>query len=158
MVGGMLGANDHAIHVEPNEGGLELQKARRLVRGGSHRIRRSARADPRRSKPCRAGGPRNHRGPLDQGRLLLVSFIERRGVIRLISAKTMRKRRGPGNRHVAGELVSEYRFDYAKSRPNRYARRIAKNAVVVVLDPKRVNSLLRATIAAPKKPGSRRAG
>jgi len=30
--------------------------------------------------------------------------------------------------------------------------------VVVFRDPKRVNSLLRATIAALKKPGSRRAG
>jgi hypothetical protein len=49
----------------------------------------------------------------------------------------------------------------------RATRQIAKNAVVVVLDPdvaavfrdpKRVNSLLRATIAALKKPGSRRVG
>jgi len=79
-------------------------------------------------------------------------------VQRDMSAKTMKKRRGPGNRHVVGELVSEYRFDYAKSRANRFARRIAKNAVVVFRDPKRVNSLLRATIAALKKPGSRRAG
>ena len=79
----------------------------------------------------------------------------------------MKKRRGPRVRHVPDALVSEYRFDYSKSRPNRFARRIAKNAVVVVLDPdvaavfrdpKRVNSLLRATIAALKKPGSRRAG
>ena len=79
----------------------------------------------------------------------------------------MKKRRGPRTRHVAGDLVSECRFDYAKSRPNRFARQIAKNAVVVVLDPdvaavfrdpKRVNSLLRATIAALKKSSSRRAG
>jgi len=79
----------------------------------------------------------------------------------------MKKRRGPKARRAPGDLVSEYRFDYAKSRPNRFARQIAKNAVVVVLDPdvaavfrdpKRVNSLLRATIAALKKPGSRRAG
>ena len=81
-----------------------------------------------------------------------------------MSAKTMKKRRGPKNRHAAGDLASEYRFDYAKSRPNRFARQIAKNAVVVVLDPdvaavfrdpKRVNSLLRATIAALKKSVSR---
>jgi len=38
--------------------------------------------------------------------------------------------------------MSEYRFDYTKSRPNRAAG----------------SSLLRATIAALKKPGSRRAG
>jgi len=79
----------------------------------------------------------------------------------------MKKRRDPRKRHTPGDLAPEYRFDYAKSRPNRFARQIVKNAVVVVLDPdvsavfrdpKRVNSLLRATIAALKKPGSRRAG
>lgn len=84
-----------------------------------------------------------------------------------MSGKTMKKRRGPRTRHTPGDLAPEYRFNYAKSRPNRFARQIAKNAVVVVLDPdvaavfrdpKRVNSLLRATIAALKKPGSRRAG
>ena len=78
----------------------------------------------------------------------------------------MNKRRGSRNRHE-GNLAREYRFDYSKSRPNRFARQVAKNAVVVVLDPdvaavfrdpKKVNSLLRATIAALKKPGSRRAG
>ena len=70
----------------------------------------------------------------------------------------MNKRRGSRNRHEGG-LAPEYRFDYSKSRPNRFARQVAKNAVVVVLDPdvaavfrdpKKVNSLLRATIAALK--------
>ena len=82
------------------------------------------------------------------------------------NVRTMNKRRGSRNRHEVG-LAREYRFDYSKSRPNRFARQVAKNAVVVVLDPdvaavfrdpKKVNSLLRATIAALKKPGSRRAG
>ena len=84
-----------------------------------------------------------------------------------MSAKTMKKRRGPRNRHAQSDLAREYRFNYTKSRPNRFARWIAKSPVVVVLDPdvaavfrdpKRVKSLLRATIAALKKPGSRRAG
>lgn len=79
----------------------------------------------------------------------------------------MKKRRVPKNSRAVADSVAEYRFDYSKSRPNRFARRIARNVVVVVLDPdvaavirdpKRVNSLLRATIAALKKPGSRRAG
>ncbi|MBI3447347.1 MAG: hypothetical protein HY049_00290 [Acidobacteria bacterium] len=65
------------------------------------------------------------------------------------------------------ESVAEYRFDYADSRPNRFARRLRKDAVVVVLDsdvakvfrdPRRVNALLRAAIAAVEKRGSRRAG
>src|SRR2546422_6755138 len=84
-----------------------------------------------------------------------------------MSVKTMKNRRGPRNRHAQVDLAREYRFDYSKSRPNRFARQIAKNAVAVVLDPdvaavfrdsKRVNSLPRATIPALKKPGSRRAG
>lgn len=84
-----------------------------------------------------------------------------------MSVKTMKKRRCRRNRHAQDDLAPEYRFDYTRSRPNRFARQMVKNAVVVVLDPdvaavfrdpKRVNSLLRATIAALKKPGSRRAG
>ena len=64
-------------------------------------------------------------------------------------------------------LAREYRFDYNKSRANRFARRVPRDAVVVVLDsdvaevfrdPKRVNALLRATIAAVEKRRSRRAG
>lgn len=69
-------------------------------------------------------------------------------------------------RKTEDELAPEYRFDYSKSRPNRFARDVGKDAVVVVLDPdvaevfrdpKRVNSLLRATIAAVEKGRSRRA-
>jgi hypothetical protein len=85
-----------------------------------------------------------------------------------MNVKTTKKGRGPRNRqHAQGDLAPEYRFDYTKSRPNRFARQIAKNAVVVILDPdvaavfrdpKRVNSLLRATIAALKRRGSRQAG
>ena len=64
-------------------------------------------------------------------------------------------------------MPPEYRFDYSKSRPNRFAPRFPKDAVVVVLDsdvakvfrdPKRVNGLLRATIAALKRKKSKRAG
>jgi hypothetical protein len=58
-------------------------------------------------------------------------------------------------------------LDYAASRPNRFAERMARDAVVVVLDPdvakvfrdsKRVNDLLRATIQAVGKRRPRRAG
>ena len=53
------------------------------------------------------------------------------------------------------ELAPEYRFDYSKSRPNRFAGRVEQDAIVVVLDPDvaevfqdpvRVNSVLRAAI------------
>jgi len=85
-----------------------------------------------------------------------------------MNAKTTKRARG-SNRGGSAEagLAPEYRFDYKKSRSNRFARRVRRDAVVVVLDPdvaevfrdpKRVNSLLRATIAAVEKPRARRAG
>ena len=84
-----------------------------------------------------------------------------------MNAKTTKKATSPkrGRRSSEG-LDREYRFDYSKSRPNRFASKL-RGAVVVVLDPdvarvfrdpKRVNSLLRATIAATDKRRSSRAG
>jgi uncharacterized protein (DUF4415 family) len=64
-------------------------------------------------------------------------------------------------------MASEYRLDYETARPNRFARHIAQDAVVVVLDadvaevfndPTRINALLRATIAAMPKKRPRKAG
>ena len=64
-------------------------------------------------------------------------------------------------------MAQEYRFDYSKSKPNRFAQHLDKNAVVVILDPdvakvfrdpKRVNALLRATIVAVEKPRTRKTG
>lgn len=85
-----------------------------------------------------------------------------------MNAKTTKRVRGRrSHRRTQEQRAGEYRFDYSKSRPNRFARQIAKDAVVVVLDsdvadvfrdPKRVNSLLRATIAAVERSRSRRAG
>jgi len=63
-------------------------------------------------------------------------------------------------------LRSEYRFDYSKSQPNRFAAKMAKGAVAVVLEPdvaeifgssEVVNALLRSIIAAmPSSKGNRR--
>jgi hypothetical protein len=62
---------------------------------------------------------------------------------------------------MQGEMRREYRFDYRKSRPNRFAPLIKNKAVAVVLDsdvasvfqsPESVNSLLRSVITAlPKR-------
>jgi hypothetical protein len=66
-----------------------------------------------------------------------------------------------------GDLAPEYRFDYSKSKPNRFARRMARDTIVVPLDPdvaavfrdpKQVNSFLRAAIVALKGRRSRRSG
>jgi hypothetical protein len=59
-----------------------------------------------------------------------------------------------------GGLHAEYRFDYSKSRPNRFARTFDNNVVAVILDPdvaevfqssESVNRLLRSVIAAVPK-------
>lgn len=68
-------------------------------------------------------------------------------------------RKARTTRGEAKGLARSYAFDYSRSRPNRFARSLAKYAVVVVLDPdvalvfrsaRRVNSVLRASIAAMK--------
>jgi hypothetical protein len=63
-----------------------------------------------------------------------------------------------------GDTRKEYRFDYSKSRPNRFASRMKGPTVAVVLDPdvakyfdssESVNTLLRSVIAAlPELPKS----
>ena len=58
------------------------------------------------------------------------------------------------------ELAPEYRFDHSKAKPNRFAERMSRDAVVVVLDPDvaevfsdsaSVNSFLRSTIEAVER-------
>lgn len=59
-------------------------------------------------------------------------------------------------RKKTDDMRAEYRFDYAKARVNRFAGRIKKGAVAVILDPDvaavfrssdAVNALLRSVIA-----------
>jgi hypothetical protein len=60
------------------------------------------------------------------------------------------------------DMLAEYDFDHRKAKPNRFAGRISKERVVVVLDPEvsqvfttpdSVNTLLRALITAlPESP------
>lgn len=59
------------------------------------------------------------------------------------------------------DMASEYRFDYSKAKPNRYAGRMKDSPLVAVIDPdvakvftttEQVNNALRALISAmPKK-------
>ena len=75
--------------------------------------------------------------------------------------KNTSSRRRPGR----DEMRREYRFDYRKSRPNRFASLMKGGAVAVVLDsdvaavfqsPESVNSLLRSVITAlPKQAKAR---
>ncbi len=65
------------------------------------------------------------------------------------------------SRRTSETLRPEYRFDYTKARPNRFAGRGVSKSVVVLLDPdvakvfksaESVNSVLRAILAAvPRK-------
>jgi hypothetical protein len=62
----------------------------------------------------------------------------------------------------ADELRPEYRFDYAKAKPNRFAGQVRKGSVAVLLDPdvarvfkdaESVNAVLRALMTTmPKRP------
>jgi hypothetical protein len=171
----MLHSDERAIHVDPAKSASNLRK-----HGVSFEEALSAFGDPLariHDDPLHSEAERRELivGHSTKGRLCwspspsaLGSSVSSALEVQLdMSVKTIKKRPSPRNRRAQDDLASEYRFDYAKSRPNRFARKIAKNAVVVVLDPdvaavfrdpKRVNSLLRATIAALKKPGSRRAG
>jgi hypothetical protein len=67
--------------------------------------------------------------------------------------------------HTANDMRAEYRFDYRKARPNRFAAR-SKDRLVVVLDPdvsrifktpEAVNNALRAFISAMPQTPKRKA-
>lgn len=60
------------------------------------------------------------------------------------------------------EMASEYRFDYSKAKPNRFASRMKDAPLVAVIDPdvakvfttaEQVNKALRALISAMPKTG-----
>ena len=68
--------------------------------------------------------------------------------------------RSSRKRAKAQELLPEYRLDYTKAKPNRFAERSRGGAVAVLLDPdvakffrdpKAINAVLRALIAAVPK-------
>jgi hypothetical protein len=65
------------------------------------------------------------------------------------------------------EMLAEYKFDYREARPNRFAGRLSKEQVVVMLDPdvskvfttpEAVNTVLRALVSALPKGVKRKAG
>ena len=69
----------------------------------------------------------------------------------------MKKAQSVKNPESSDELRREYRFDYSKAKPNRFATRAKEHRTVVVLDPdiaevfttpESVNNILRALIAA----------
>jgi len=94
-------------------------------------------------------------------RLLVVCFTARGESVRILSARNEReknmKKTSSRRRPKGEEMRREYRFDYRKSRPNRFATLMKQGTVAVVLDPdvasvfqspESVNSLLRSVITA----------
>ncbi|MDT5122603.1 MAG: hypothetical protein QOC96_2085 [Acidobacteriota bacterium] len=72
----------------------------------------------------------------------------------------MKKTQTSKSRKRSDELQPEYRFDYSKSKPNRFASRVGQQSTVVLLDPdiaevfttpESVNNILRALITAMPK-------
>ena len=68
--------------------------------------------------------------------------------------KTSVRKKGPTTQDT---LRSEYRFDYSKAKPNRFAAKMSEGTVAVVLEPdvaavfkssEAVNALLRSVISA----------
>jgi hypothetical protein len=87
---------------------------------------------------------RKHRGELHRGRLSFYDPLARifddpaprRGKVRqseksMTTKNTLRMKPKKG----LDSPRAEYRFDYAKSKPNRFAGRIRKGSVAVLLDP-----------------------
>jgi hypothetical protein len=77
----------------------------------------------------------------------------------------MKKTRSDDRQRDTGEeMLPEYRFDYNKARPNRFAAQLKPASRAVVLDPdvaqvfttaESVNSILRALIRTMPRKGSR---
>jgi len=68
--------------------------------------------------------------------------------------KTQNRKKG---KRAADELLPEYRFDYSKAKPNRFAASMSAGTMAVVLEPdvaavfnssKAVNAFLRSVISA----------
>jgi hypothetical protein len=101
-----------------------------------------------------------------QQRLLVVSFTERQPRTRIISAReaTTHERQdyeenGPKPRCEVDDVRPEYQFDYSQAKPNRFASRLKRPVVAVVLESDvaavfdssaKVNAQLRSAISARK--------
>ena len=76
--------------------------------------------------------------------------------------ETMKKTSDSKKRRAATDVMrTEYRLDYRRAKPNRFAERMAEGALAVVLEPdvaavfrssEAVNALLRSVIAAMPDP------
>src|ERR1044071_6914891 len=78
----------------------------------------------------------------------------------------MKKTQTSKRRRVPDDAQPEYRFDYSKSKPNRFAERASRSRAVVVLDPdiaevfttpESVNEVLRALITTMPRGQKRKA-
>src|SRR5271166_767824 len=94
------------------------------------------------------------------GRLMNLEFEWDKG-----SVETMKKTRTANQSpQPPRDMLPEYRFDYSKARPNRFAARLKRGSRAVVLDPdvaavfstpECVNAVLRAVIETMPQTGSK---
>jgi len=78
-----------------------------------------------------------------------------------MKSETMKKTSAATKSRKTAEMAKEYRFDYSKAKPNRFASRMKDGPLVAVIDPdvakvfttsEQVNNALRALISAmPRK-------
>ena len=70
------------------------------------------------------------------------------------------KKTSETNSHKVNEMATEYRFDYSKAKPNRFAARMKDKPLIVIIEPdvakvfkspEQVNKALRALISAMPK-------
>jgi len=52
-----------------------------------------------------------------------------------VSGKRVTARLAPPKGHLKSDMRSHYDFDYSKARSNRFAERLARDTVTIVLDP-----------------------
>ena len=83
-----------------------------------------------------------------QGRVLLVCFVERANIVRILSARKVSQREMQDYEDFGAmkegspvyslespdEMLDEYHFDYRKAKPNRFLGRLSENTVMVALD------------------------
>ena len=98
--------------------------------------------------------------------VLLASCMEG-GYTPFVRVDMKKMQRSRTRKSVSEEMLAEYSFDYQKARPNRFAGRVDKGRVIVILDPdvsevfpdqQTVNTALRALInAVPRLPSPKTA-
>jgi hypothetical protein len=166
--------DDARVRVGRNKGARESQEARSGVRRSVDGIRRSTRSHLRRSGSFGERATRVDRRTILLSNVfwLLASQSDNRGrelsapeKRRRLSGETMKKTVRTPRREI-DHVRPEYQFDYSQAKPNRFASRMSRPVIAVVLEPDiaavfdssaKVNAQLRSAIVTrkPRKQATR---